>query len=51
MLLSKKLYNGIYRYISGISGQIGQIGQGFRASPGSSSLLSDPKSRNLNSAD
>ena len=23
MLLSKKLYNGIYRYISGISGQIG----------------------------
>ena len=27
MLLSKKLYNGIYRYISGISGQIGQIGQ------------------------
>ena len=34
MLLSKKLYHGIYRYISGISGQIGQIGQGFQKGGG-----------------
>ena len=34
MLLSKTLYNGIYIYISGISGQIGQIGQGFQKGGG-----------------